>query len=422
MERLTDQLIFDWNAQVPQPSQSRSVTILDESLRDGIQSPSVVDPPIADKVQMLHLMEQLGIQHVTLGFPGASKRAYEDVLRLTQEIVDQGMTLRPACAARTVIRDIEPILEISATTGVEIEVMTFIGSSPVRALIEEWDQQMLVQRTGEAIQFATSAGNPVTYVTEDTTRSCPITLEQLFTVALENGAKGLCLCDTVGHATPEGVQSLVAFARRIIDQVGVSARIDWHGHNDRGLALHNALAAFKAGADRIHTTVLGIGERCGNTPLEQLLINLKLENLWSPELLPLRSLVDLASTSMGVPLPVNYPGLGRDAFRTASGIHASAIIKASSRPEQSHLVDLVYSGVPAAMLGREQEIEISHMSGASNVIFWLKRHGYEPQPEIVSAILSLAKSTNRVLTRAELIEAIDLYHEERTEETMALHT
>ncbi len=308
MERLTDQLIFDWNSQ-DQATHNRPVTILDESLRDGIQSPSVVDPSIEDKIQFLHLMEQLGVQHITLGFPGASQRAYEDVTRLTREIVDQGLKIRPACAARTVIRDIEPINSISAETGVPIEVMTFIGSSPVRSLIEDWDEDTLVQRTGEAIRFASTAGNPVTYVTEDTTRSCPKTLENLFTVALENGAKGLCLCDTVGHATPEGAANLVAFARRIIDQVNPAALIDWHGHNDRGLALHNALAAYQAGADRIHTTVLGVGERCGNTPLEQLLINLKLQKLWSPELLPLRRLVELASEAMQVPLPANYPGL-----------------------------------------------------------------------------------------------------------------
>lgn len=409
MKRQVEHLIFDWNDHQVESSYLRPVTLLDESLRDGIQSPSVVDPSIDDKIKLLHYMEQLGVQYITLGFPAASKRAYEDVLALTQEIVEHGMQIRPTCAARTVEKDIEPILEISAETGVPIEVMTFIGSSPLRSLIEAWDEELLAQRTEAAIRLAVKAGNPVTYITEDTSRSRPETLERLFTVALENGAKGICLCDTVGHATPEGVRSLIGFTRRIIDQVGTAAQIDWHGHNDRGLALPNAIAAIEAGADRIHTTVLGIGERCGNTPLEQLLINLKLENHWSHELLSLQPLVDLASKAMQVPIPVNYPGMGRDAFRTASGIHASAIIKASKRRKQTHLVDLMYSGVPAAMLGREQEIDISHMSGTSNVIYWLERHGYEAKPEVVNAILYLAKSMNRVLTVHDIITAINLH-------------
>lgn len=422
MERLTDQLIFDWNVQnaTSTPTVDRMVRVHDETLRDGLQSPSVVDPSIEDKIRILHLLEQLGVDSIDLGFPAASRRAYEDVLRLAQEIVRHGMKIRPACAARTVESDIRPILEISQEAGIAIEVLAFLGSSPIRALVESWDEAVLVERTGQAVELAVRHGNPVTYVTEDTTRSYPSTLEALFGVALQSGAHGICLCDTVGHSTPDGVKNLVRFTRRLSEQLGVSTVIDWHGHDDRGLALSNAMAALEAGADRVHTTVLGVGERAGNTALEPLLINLKLQGMWDAELMPMRELCETVSQSTHVSIPANYPGLGRDAFRTASGIHASAIIKASTNPKHAHLADLIYSSVPAAMLGRRQEIEISHMSGASNVIFWLKQNEIPVESELVSAILNLAKSMNRVLSREEILEVVHLSHSRIEENEVSL--
>lgn len=403
-------LIYDWNQQ----PESSKVLLLDESLRDGIQSPSVTDPSIEDKLTILGLLENLGIQHITIGFPAASKRAYDDVLRLTQEIVQKNMSIRPTCLARALEGDIIPIVEISEKTSLRIEVMAFVGSSPIRSLVEHWDEDLLVERTAKAVDFAIRSGNPVSYATEDTTRSRPSTIERLFKTALDKGATGLCLADTVGHSTPRGTRRLVEFTRSIADKMGVDAVIDWHGHNDRGLALGNALAAIDAGANRIHGTLLGIGERTGNTPLDQLLINLKLQSRWDKELSSLPHLCELACSALNIPLPVNYPGLGKDSFRTATGIHASAILKADSSPEQAYLSDLVYSAVPASMLGREQEIEIGYMSGAANVLHWLKKHRIMPEKEMVDKILCLAKSMNRVLSDEEILDIVRTCQEAST--------
>ncbi len=402
-----DTLIYDWNIGPGYSEPESGVVVLDDTLRDGIQSPSVNDPSIESKVRILHLLEKLGVQQIMVGFPAASRRNFEDVLRLVQEITDQGMSIRPTCLARAKECDIQPVVDISQKVGLAVEVITFVGSSPIRALVEHWDEELMLSRTAEAVDFAVKSEIPVVYATEDTTRSRPSTLEKLFSTALDKGARGLCLADTVGHATPAGTRQLVQFTQSIADKVGVEVVIDWHGHNDRGLALSNALAAIEAGAGRIHGTILGVGERTGNTPLDQLLVNLKLQNRWQTELGPLLDLCELASQAMGIPIPVNYPALGKDAFRTATGIHASAILKASSSPEQSYLADLVYSGVPAAMLGREQEIEISHMSGASNVLHWLKRHKVMPSREMVDRILGLAKSMNRVLSKEEVLGVVD---------------
>ena len=216
---------------------------------------------------------------------------------------------------------------------------------------------------------------------------------------------GLCVCDTVGHATPNGVFNLIHFTRDVIRGLGTSTRIDWHGHNDRGFGLGNAISAIEAGADRVHGTILGMGERVGNTSLDLLLVNLKLLGIEENELAAIAELVDLASQACSWPIPVNYPVFGKDAFRTATGVHAAAIIKAENRGETG-LADLVYSGVPASWFGREQEIDIGHMSGDSNIVFWLRKRGYEATPERVAAIRKLAKAGNRTLETAEVLAAI----------------
>jgi len=402
-----EDVIYDWNT-AGQPPQRPRVQLFDESLRDGIQSPSAVDPSIEVKVRFIHLLEQLGVQVVDIGLPGAGPRAQEAVLRLAREIEEKNLTIAPACAARTVVADIRPIVEISQKTGLKIEVMTFIGSSPIRSLAEQWDEPLLAKRSAEAIRFAHQAGLPVTYVTEDTVRSRPETLERLFKTALDEGAKGLCLCDTVGHATREGVQQLIGWTRDLVDRHGYQAVIDWHGHNDRGLALSNALVAADAGADRVHGTVLGIGERVGNTALDLMLVNLKLLGLWDRDLSALNTLCQLTSEACELPIPLNYPVLGTDAFRTATGVHAAAVIKAT-RTGMRWLADRIYSGVPAAWFGREQEIVIGHMSGLSNVTFWLERQGLAPREGLAEAILARAKQGDRLLTRDEILEIVQAH-------------
>ena len=399
-------LIFDWAGAGPRTtSWPAHVMLDDETLRDGLQSPSVTDPPAAAKVEILHLMENLGIETVDVGLPGAGARQHEAVLALCREISDRRMHIRPNCAARTMMVDILPIAEASQLTGVPIEACLFIGSSPIRQYAEEWTLEQILRHTREAIRFAVKEGLDVMYVTEDTVRSSPVHLRILFAEAIEAGAKRLCLCDTCGAATPEAVWNLVSWVKKFLAETGADLGIDWHGHRDRGLDLANTLAAIEAGASRVHGTALGIGERVGNTPMEQLLVNLNLLGMRHDDLSSLQGYVDSVSAATSVPVPANTPVIGRDAFRTATGVHAAAIIKAQKKGDR-WLTDHVYSGVPASLIGRSQEIEVGPMSGSSNVVFYLSQRGIVANHELIQAVLLAAKESSRILQEPEILAIV----------------
>jgi 2-isopropylmalate synthase len=330
------------------------------------------------------------------------------VERLAREIVDAGMKIRPNCAARTVEADILPVVEISQRVGIPIEVACFIGSSPIRQYAEDWDLPRMMKLSADAIDLGRHYNLPVAYVTEDTTRSQPQVLTRLFTNAVEHGAHRLIVCDTVGHATPDGIRNLLKFTRNVLDGAGrPEVGIDWHGHNDRGLGVVNSIFAIEFGADRIHGTALGIGERVGNAALDQILLNLKLlGELPDHDLTKLVEWCQTASRATHVPIHPQYPLAGSDAFRTATGVHAAAIIKAQKKGD-AWLADRIYSGVPAGMFGKEQAIEIGHYSGESNVVYWLTKRGYEPTKELVAAVLGAAKRGNHVLGDGEVVAVID---------------
>lgn len=401
-------LIFDWN-EVNRKGRilPKNASFFDETLRDGLQNPSVVDPGIEEKLKILHLMEDLGIHCADVGLPGSSKRAFEDVLRICKEVVDCKMNIKIACAGRTVVGDITPMIEVSQRAGIPVEVYAFIGSSPIRQYAENWDVNLIAKRSAEAIDVAVKEGLPVAYVTEDTTRSRPDVLTTLFRAAIDHGASRLCLSDTVGHATPDGVRNLIQFTKNVIAGTGrTDVGIDWHGHNDRGLALENAIWAFEYGADRVHATGLGIGERVGNAQMELLLLNLKLLGQLEHDLTKLLEYCEAVARAVRWDIPINYPLVGRDAFRTATGVHAAAIIKAMAKGD-TWLADRIYSGVPAGMIGRAQEICIGFMSGASNVNYWLAKRGIESSEKLVSEILKAAKTLDHIMTDEEVMAVVD---------------
>jgi isopropylmalate/homocitrate/citramalate synthase len=406
----TSELIYDWNRQNPTTlSLSGPVRLTDETLRDGLQSPSVRDPSSEQKIEILHLMESLGINTVDLGLPGAGARAVEHVTALAREIVAHKMKITAYCAARTHENDIRPIAEIVQKTGLAIEVAAFIGSSPIRRYAEGWDGDFLLQTTEKAVKYAVSLGLEVMYVTEDTTRCDPETVKQLNSAALNYGAHALVLCDTAGHATPLGASALVKFVvEQVVKPSGEKIRVDWHGHSDRGLAIANSLAALVAGADGVHATALGIGERVGNTQMDQMLVNLKLMGIapWDrQDLTKLKQYCEAVSAATGVPIPANYPVVGEDAFRTATGVHASAVIKAYKKKD-IELANAVYSGVPSHYFGLEQIIDIGPMSGKSNVVFWLERRGLPANHEVVERIFQCAKSSDHTLSEAEVLACV----------------
>jgi isopropylmalate/homocitrate/citramalate synthase len=407
----TSDLIYDWNKNHPPGLNPPGPVLLnDESLRDGLQSPSVRDPSIPEKFEILHLMEALGINSLNLGLPGAGPRAVEAVTALAREIVAHRMKIQANCAARTHENDIRPIADIVEKTGLRIEAATFIGSSPIRRFTEGWTDDFLLTTTEKAVKYAVSLGLDVMYVTEDTSRCDPQTVKLLYTTAIECGARAICICDTAGHATPMGALALVRFVlEEVVKPSGEKIRVDWHGHSDRGLAIANSMAAIIAGANCVHGCAIGLGERVGNTQIDQMLVNLKLMGVepWDKQdLTKLKQYCEVVSHATGVPIPRNYPVVGDDAFRTATGVHAAAIIKAY-RKNDIVLANTVYSGVPSHVFGMDQIIDIGPMSGKSNVLFWLERHKLPASDDLVDRIYQRAKQSDHTLSEAEILECVE---------------
>jgi 2-isopropylmalate synthase len=400
-------LIHDWNLAGRAPARPpQAIAFDDETLRDGLQSPSATSPTIDQKMDLLRLMDAIGLDTADIGLPGAGGSVKEDTLAIARRMAEERLRIAPNCAARTLEADIRPIAEIVQKTGRPIEACLFIGSSPIRQYAEDWTLERVLDHTRSAIRFAVGQGLEVMFVTEDTTRASPKDLERLFLEAVDCGAKRLCLCDTCGHATPHGAAELVRFTRRLLDRKKLKhVRLDFHGHMDRGLGVWNAIAAVEAGADRVHGTALGIGERVGNAPMDQILVNLKLLGWIDHDLRRVYEYCLKASEYMGVPIPHGYPVFGQDAFETATGVHAAAIMKAMKKGD-AWLADRVYSGVPAGDFGREQEIAIGPMSGRSNVLWWLQKRGLEATEQAIAAVLERAKRSTRLLREEEIRDAL----------------
>jgi len=407
----TSELIYDWNQMDAAKLRPTGPVLLnDETLRDGLQSPSVRDPSISEKIEILHLMEALGINSLDMGLPGAGPRAVADCEALAREIVRNKMKIRANCAARTHENDIRPIAEIVQRTGLNIQAATFIGSSPIRRYTEGWTDDFLLETTEKAVKFAVSLGLDSMYVTEDTSRCDPAMVKRLYSTAINCGARAIAICDTAGHATPMGAFALVRFVlEEVVKPSGEKIRVDWHGHCDRGLAIANSMAALVAGAECVHACAIGIGERVGNTQMDQMLVNLKLMGIspWAEQdLTKLKEYCQAVSKATGVPIPANYPVVGEDAFRTATGVHAAALIKAYKKNDVE-LANAVYSGVPSQMFGLEQIIDIGPMSGKSNVLFWLERHGVPATDDAVDRIYQRAKASNHTLSETEIRQCLE---------------
>ncbi|MBI3928355.1 MAG: 2-isopropylmalate synthase [Armatimonadetes bacterium] len=403
---MLEELVYDWN----QPDAAlyalaRDLQFQDETLRDGLQCPSVCDPPIEAKLEILHLMEALGIHGADVGLPGAGPRAVEDVTRIVGEIVEQKLKIKPSCAGRTLAVDIDPIAHIAEKTGKVLEADLFIGSSPIRQYAEGWDLDRLLHVTEEAVTYAVERGLEVMYVTEDTVRSHPEALRRLYRTAIECGARRICLCDTVGHATPRGVFALVEFIQEVVRDTAEDVKLDWHGHRDRGLSVPNTLAAVRAGVDRVHGTALGIGERVGNTPMELLLLNMKLMGAIDNDLRRLPDYLEAVGRHCKVPIPPSWPGVGRDCFRISSGDRAEALDRLRERGLE-HLMEHLFSSVPCSDLSRSWEYAVGPGSSPANAAGWYRSQGRAVPPDGLAALVERARESGRTLSSEEMLEEV----------------
>ena len=400
------QYFYDWNLvgedEITKPD---LVELDDETLRDGLQGPSVRQPNLDERLEILHRMDDLGIHAANIGYAGAGPEVLDHIVALAQEIERGGLSMTPNCAGRTHASDILPIAEAQQRSGVGIQAALFLGSSPIRQFVEGWDVDFLVRTANEAVTLARKEDLEVMFVTEDTTRAPADVLHRVYTTAIEAGARRICLADTVGHATPWGVRALVAFAKQIVADSGEDVQIDWHGHRDRNLGVVNSLAALSAGVTRVHACGLGIGERSGNTPMDTLLVNLKLLGWIDIDLHGLLAYCEAISRATDTPIPNNTPAIGKDAFETGTGVHAAAVLKAMQTGDV-WLANRIYSGVPADELGREQEIMVGPMSGKANAVAWLSKRGLPCDDACVDKILAAAKQSDHVLCEDEIDQAL----------------
>tara|TARA_B100000513_G_scaffold66708_2_gene26414 strand:+ start:8495 stop:9754 length:1260 start_codon:yes stop_codon:yes gene_type:complete len=411
-------LIFDWNAidyEITREPNNHPHELWfdDETLRDGLQSPSAINPTVEQKIELIDFMEKLGIQKVDLGLPGAGPQHVGHIDSMLSHIKDRGYSLRPGCAVRTLVSDIEPLVNLQSKHETQIQASAFLGTSPIRQYAEGWTMERIMSTAESAVTFAVGNDIPVMFVTEDTTRSNPEDIKKVYTRAMELGADRICVCDTCGHVTPNGVKKLLRFIQdEVIPDSGFKRRdieVNWHGHQDRGLGVANNLAAYEAGADVIHGTALGVGERSGNAPIDQTLVNLSLMGVVNNDLTSLSQYMKKAHEYVGVALPRNYPVFGEDAFETGTGVHASAVVKAMAKGDH-WLADRVYSGVPAGDYGLQQVIRIGHMSGRSNITWWLSQNNYPVDDEIVEYLFEVAKSQIRLMTDSEVHSEISKFN------------
>ncbi|MCX7894445.1 MAG: hypothetical protein N2447_00605 [Thermoanaerobaculum sp.] len=394
------ELIFPWDG--PPPASHRPLAVDDETLRDGLQSPSTRQPSLEEKKEILHLLAQLGVAAADLGMPAAGARVEEEVVALASEITQHRLPLSPNCAVRALERDVSTLARLSQQAGLALEAMLFLGFSALRREVEGWSRDHLLRKVEATVSLGRREGLPVTFVAEDASRTAPNDLAAVLLAACRAGATRVCLADTTGCLTPLGAQRLASFSRQLLDQHGfATVGLDWHGHNDRGLAGACALAAAQGGADRLHGSVLGVGERTGNAPTEQLLVNLWLMGFPVGRIENLRAAVERIAQLLGVSVPPNAPAVGHDAFRTATGVHASAILKAKEQGRWD-LAEWVYAPFPPSAVGGLLEVEVGPYSGAANVRHWLWTHGWPLKPQLVRRILEVAKSRSQPLTDEEL--------------------
>ncbi|WP_030571207.1 LeuA family protein [Streptomyces aureocirculatus] len=396
---------FNWNTvrtEGAPPQPTCTGTLFDETLRDGLQTPHVRNPALAEKLAIVDHMVRSGIRSADLGFPGSDVSAAQECTRITEHIVANRLPLTPGFAGRTHPADIHAICEIGQTAGIGVEAYAFIGVSPIRQYVEDWDMERVRSAIRRSAATCRREGAEFVLVLEDTVRCTPEVLDAVYDVAVDTGTRRITLCDTVGTAVPNGTEALIRWTQRYFAERGHAMALEWHGHNDRGLALANSLTALSLGCLRVHGTVLGIGERAGNAPLDQLMVNSSLDGHHSYDLKALRAYCSYAAPVLGVDIPQNYPALGRDVFKTSAGVHASAILKAHTKGN-TLLKDSVYAGVPAALLGREQEVLIDASSGSNNVKYWLTVHGYAADnPDVIKKVLEKAKAGNGPLTDDEI--------------------
>jgi len=391
---MNDVFLYDWSAN----NGLKKCYILDDTLRDGLQSVNLVSPNIDEKILLINYMINAGIDVITLSYPAMSKITEQESLIMLKHFTSVRAKVLPDFAARTLIKDIQPIVNLQEKTGIKVQAHLFIGCSALRQHIEKWNIEFIRDRIRESLYFAQQQNLQAVLVIEDGTRTDPTMLSEIVETAILYGAKGICIADTTGYADCAATKKIIEFTKHIVNNNEI--HLEWHGHNDRGLALANALTAIAEGIEVIHATSLGLGERTGNVPFEVLMANLFLYGCLDIDMKSVYEYAKATRKFTKALIAPNHPVVGDNVFTTATGTHAAAMYKAAQT--DCGLVDYVYSSIPAHVLGRKQQFEIGRMSGIASIVGKLIEMGLPQNHTIINEILEKAKKSNAILTQNEL--------------------
>ena len=401
MEKAND-FLYSWNAL---NRANISNVKIEDDIRDALQSVRTVQPLLSERKALLDLSAKVGIQYSFLGFPAASQNETNLVTALVKHIADEKIPIEPVLMARALENDVKRIIEIQNETSYAVAADIFINTSALRLKIEGWTLDTIINKIKKSHHLSVNNNLKYRISLEDSARTAPDSIEILIKEIINLGIKTIVLCDTVGDCLPSGASNLTSFVMDIISKENVDVEIGWHGHNDKGLSLANALASVEAGATIISGTFTGIGERTGNIPLEQIIYILSQNGNQLYDLKYLKPLCDMLSATTKTKIPYSLPIIGKDAFSTSTGTHVAAIYKAKEFGQSFE--DLMYSGVAASDLERRQTLLIGPNSGRSAIIAALEEIQIVATENTVTSILDYCKKQNHCLENsAELLEVI----------------
>ncbi len=397
--------IYDWN-KMNGCKIKRHVQLEDDTLRDGLQGAFLTKPSLEQRLRFIKLAIETGLQQAMLGFPAASDVEFSDARRILTYLDDLQLPLDVFFLARAKKTDVNPIIQLHQASRRDVCADFFIGMSQLRCHVEQWDFSVKLRECADVADHLNEYNTPFSLSLEDVSRATPESIEQVVMLCLQKKARRITLCDTVGAMTPAGTTRLVEFVKTICDKnQEADVLLGWHGHNDNGLALANSISAIESGVDFISGAFMGIGERSGNVALEQVILYLSQHHQQHFCMQSMMRYCRQLSKVINYPIPDNAPIIGGQVFATATGTHASAIIKAAKLGVDFE--DLIFSSVPASAIGRKQNIYLNHNSGAANVGYVLDKLGIAKTPNNVQRVLQDAKSKTRFLTAEDILNHFD---------------
>lgn len=364
--------IHDWDHEGSEKLRKSCFRLLDTTLRDGRQKPESKQPSVEEQKAIIDFDAKVGVDAIDICMPGVRGKYYREGVECAQYISRNHPNIEIVVLARTIEDDVAATIDFSKDAGVRLSVILFRGSSDLRLLAEDWNEDQIVEDMHRFSKILTCAGQKVISATEDTTRTRPEFLKSIFEAGITGGASELCVADTVGYADPTGTQRQMEWIRQNISGAN-DLPIHFHGHDDTRNSVANSIAAIKSAPNTIvHATWLGVGERAGNTPMEGLLSDLERRGIDKYDISHVVPAAKLTSHAFNTPIPVNHPLVGEIVFTNMSGIHAAGIFKAEQKGMED-IAGVVYSAVSPHRVNREHKFNIGVLSGRYNVIANIER-------------------------------------------------